>query len=220
MGHMSTLHKQEEGVSLLLVMVIILSVTTVIFGGLSIWAYTQYQAKSTDVNGQIKVAVVEAEKVQQEADEKKFAERTKEPNLQFVGPDDYGRVTFSYPKTWSVYEASDPTRGGKYEAYLHPKTVPLVNAATQYALRVTVEERDYDQVLESYKSKVNSGDLAYSTTNSKGEEGSRYDGNFSQNIRGSAVVFKIRDKTLTLRTDANTFKPDFESIIKSVSFNQ
>ena len=95
MGHMSTLHKQEEGVSLLLVMVIILSVTTVIFGGLSIWAYTQYQAKSTDVNGQIKVAVVEAEKVQQEADEKKFAERTKEPNLQFVGSDDYGRVTFS-----------------------------------------------------------------------------------------------------------------------------
>ena len=217
---MNTLHKQQQGVSLILVMVIILAVTTVIFGGLAIWAYTQYQAKSTDVNGQIKVAVVEAEKVQQEADEKKFAEREKEPNRDFVGPDDYGRVTFKYPKTWSVYVASDPTRGGKYEAYLHPITVPKTSETEQFALRVLVEERDYDQVIESYKSKVNSGDLASSSTTSQGNVGTRFDGNFSQNIRGSAVVYKIRDKTLTLRTDANTFKPDFENIIKSVGFNQ
>lgn len=221
MGDMNTLHKHEEGgASLLLIAVIILGLTTVVFGGLSIWAYTQYQAKSTDVNGQIKVAVVEAEKAQQEIDEKKFAEREKEPNRDFVGPDDYGRVTFKYPKTWSVYIASDPTKGGKYEAYLHPVTVPKVSATEQFALRVTVEERDYDQVIESYKSKVNNGDLASSATTSQGNTGTRYDGNFSENIRGSAVVYKIRDKTLTIRTDANTFKPDFDALIKTVTFNQ
>lgn len=218
---MNTLHKHEEGgVSLMLIMVIILAATTVVFGGLSIWAYTEYQRVSTDVNGQVKIAVVEAEKVQQEADEKKFAEREKEPNEQFVGPDDYGRVTFTYPKTWSVYESSDPTRGGKYESYLHPKTVPRISGTTQFALRVTIEERDYDEVIDSYKTKVNNGELASSASTSQGNVGTRFDGNFSQNIRGSAVVYKIRDKTLTLRTDANTFKPDFENIIKTVSFNQ
>lgn len=221
MGDMNTIpHKHEQGVSLLLVMVIILAVTTVVFGGLSIWAYTQYQSKSTDVNGQIKVAVVEAEKAQQEVDEKKFSEREKEPNRDFVGPDDYGRVAFKYPKTWSAYIASDPTKGGKYEAYLHPITVPKISATEQFALRVTIEDRDYDQVLESYKAKVNSGDLASSSTTSQGNIGTRFDGNFSTNIRGSAVVYKVRDKTLTLRTDANTFKPDFENIIKTVSFSQ
>lgn len=220
MVDMSTLHKHEQGVSLLLVMVIILSVTTVVFGGLAIWSYTQFQTKSTDVNGQIQVAVVQAEKEQQEADEKKFAEREKEPSRDFVGPDDYGRVTFKYPKTWSVYVASDPTKGGKYEAYLHPVTVPKVSGTEQFALRVTVEERDYDQVIESYKAKVNSGDLASSATASQGIDSTRFDGNFSENIRGSAVVYKIRDKTLTLRTDANTFKPDFDALIKTVSFNQ
>lgn len=220
MGDMSTLHKHEEGISLILIMTIILSVTTVIFGGLAIWAYTQYQAKSTDVNGQIKVAVVEAEKVQQEADEKKFAEREKEPNKTFVGPDDYGRVNFKYPKTWSAYVATDYKRGGSFEAYLHPDVVPPADPQTQFALRVTVEQRNYDEVIEEYKSLVNTGDLASSSTSSQGNVGTRYDGNFSQDIRGSAVVFKVRDKTLTIRTDANTFKPDFENIIKTVSFNQ
>lgn len=220
MSDMNTLHKHEEGVSLLLIMVIILSVTTIVFGGLSIWSYTQFQAKSTDVNGQIKVAVVEAQKQQQEDDEKKFAEREKEPNRDFVSPDDYGRVTFKYPKTWSAYIATDPTRGGTYEAYLSPREVPMVNANAQFALRITIENRNYDQVLETYKSKVNSGDLASSSTTSQGNVGTRYDGNFNQNIRGAAVVYQIRDKTLTIRTDANTFKPDFENIIKTISFNQ
>lgn len=217
---MTTHNKHQQGVSLPVIMMIILAVTTVVFGGLAIWAYTQYQAKSTDVNGQIKVAVVEAEKAQQETDEKKFAEREKEPRRDFVSPDDYGRVTFKYPKTWSTYIATDPTRGGKYEAYLNPVTVPRVSATEQFALRVTIEDRNYDEVVESYKSKVNNGDLASSSTSSQGNDGTRFDGNFSTNIRGSAVVYKVRDKTLTLRTDANTFKPDFEAIIKTVSFNQ
>lgn len=217
---MNTLQKQQDGISLPIVMVVILALTTVVFGGLAIWAYTQYQAKSTDVNGQIRVAVVEAQKEQQEEDEEKFAEREKEPNKDFVAPDDYGRVSFKYPKTWSAYIATDPTRGGNYEAYLHPQEVPMVRSNEQFALRVEIEDRDYDQVIENYQSKVNNGDLASSSTTSQGNVGTRFDGNFSQNIRGAAVVYKVRDKTLTIRTDADTFKPDFENIVKTVTFNQ
>jgi hypothetical protein len=51
-----------------------------------------------------------------------------------------------------------------------------------------------------------------------GENGVRLDGNFSDEIRGAAVIFKIRDKTAVLRTDADTFKPDFETLIKTVTF--
>lgn len=218
---MNTLHKHEEGgVSLMLIMVIILAVTTVIFGGLSIWAYTEYQRVSGDVNGQIRVAVVEAEQKQREELDKDFLEKEKIPNEKFVGPVDLGRVTFDYPKNWSVYIDSDPTRGGDYEAYLNPDAVPKVSQSTQFALRVTIQNKNYDEVVDSYNSKVNKGDLAFSTTTSKGITGSRFDGNFSNNIRGSAVVFPIRDKTLTLRTDANTFKPDFDTLIKTVTFNQ
>ena len=221
MSSMNTLHKHEEGgVSLMLIMVIILAVTTVVFGGLSIWAYTEYQRVSGDVNGQIRVAVVEAEQAQREDLDKDFLEKQKIPNDKFVGPVDLGRVTFDYPKTWSVYVDSDPTRGGDYEAYLHPEVVPKVSESTQFALRVTIEDDTYDEVVDSYNSKVNNGDLAFSTTTSKGINGSRFDGNFSTNIRGSAVVYPIRDKTLTIRTDANTFKPDFDALIQTITFNQ
>lgn len=211
--------KNQSGSSMLLFITIILAISTIAFGGLAVWAYTEYQKRGNDVNGQIKIAVVEAEKAQQDQDEKKFAEREKEPNRDFSGPVDYGRVSFKYPKTWSVYVASDSSRGGNYEAYLNPITVPKVSENEQFALRVTILTKDYDQVIESYKSKVNNGQLSTESTTSQGNIGTRYDGNFSPNIRGSAVVYQIRDKTLVIRTDSSTYKNDFDEIVKTVTFN-
>ena len=120
----------------------------------------------------------------------------------------------------SVYEARDVAKGGTYESYLNPVTVPPVSATQQYSLRVTIEEKDYDQVVKSYEKLVSKGDLRSSATSTNGNNGTRFDGNFSKDIRGSAVLYKIRDKTLTMRTDADTFKPDFENIIKTIKFNQ
>ena len=202
-----------------LVAIIGLAVLAVAAGSAAIWAYVNYNEQKTNVDGKINLAVAEAKKEQGDVDEAKFAEREKEPNRQFVGPDDYGRLIFNYPKTWSVYEATDVSRGGNYEAYLNPVTVPPVTNKQQYALRVTIEEKDYDQVVKSYESLVKKGDLRSSPTSANGHDGTRIDGSFSKDIRGSAVIYKIRDKTVTLRTDADTFKPDFENVIKTLDFN-
>lgn len=211
----------SPGNTLLLVMVVVLSVLTVSFGGLAIYLNNQYQASSTDVQGQVDRAVLEAEKAQKEKDDKEFAEREKEPNKTFYGPDDYGRLTFQYPKTWSAYVDSDISRGGTYEAYLNPDVVPPVGGSDeQFALRVTIEDKDYDRVVSSYDSKVKKGDLRRSSTSSQGNTGTRLDGNFSSDIRGSAVIYKLRDKTITVQTDADTFKPDFDKIIQTISFDE
>jgi hypothetical protein len=214
-------HRQQQGaVSGSLIAIIGLIVLVLGFGSAAIWAYMNYSEQKTNVDGKISLAVAEAKKEQADDDEAKFAEREKEPRREFVGPDDYGRVTFNYPKTWSVYEAKDVNlNGGAYEAYLNPVTVPSVKAAQQYALRVTIVEKDYDDVVRSYEALVKKGDLRTSATSANGDNGTRLDGNFTKDIRGSAVVYKIRDKTLTLRTDADTFKPDFEKIIKTIEFN-
>lgn len=188
-------------------------------GSAAIWAYVNYQEQKTNVDGKVDLAVAEAKKVQSEEDEVKFAEREKEPNRQFVGPEDYGRLTFMYPKTWSVYVARDVAKGGSYESYLNPVTVPPVSDVQQYSLRVLIEQKDYDQVVKSYQKSVEKGELRSSTTSANGHNGTRLDGSFSNDIRGSAVIYKIRDKTLTIRTDADTFKPDFENVIKTIDFN-
>lgn len=215
---MKSRHIYEQGkVSGSLLAIIGLSVLVVGAGSLAIWAYLNYNEQKTNVDSKIDLAVAEGKKEQADEDETKFAEREKEPNRQFTGPDDYGRLTFDYPKTWSVYVAQE---SGSYEAYLNPVTVPPVSKEQQFALRVTIEQEDYDEVIASYEKAVEEGELRSSATSSQGHNGTRLDGNFSEDIRGSAVIFRVRDKTITLRTDADTFRPDFDKLIKTVDFNE
>ena len=184
------------------------------------WGILNYTEQKTNVDGKVNVAVITAKKEQADSDEAKFAEREKEPNRQFVGPDDYGRLTFDYPKTWSAYINKDAMQGGVYEAYLNPVSVPPVSATQQYALRVTIEAKSYEAVIASYESLVKKGDLRSSAVSVDGNNGTRIDGSFSKDIRGSAVIYKIRDKTVTLRSDADTFKTDFNALIATIKFNQ
>lgn len=214
-------NKQQGIISGQLVAIIGLSLVVMILGSVSIWAIVSFNEQKTDVDGRVAVAVAEAKNVQATDDEKKYLEREKEPLKKFSGPEDYGLLTFGYPKTWSAYIDKDAANGGEYRAYFHPNEVPPVgNSETaQFALRVTIEQRDYDQVVQSYDGLVKRGDLKPSASASQGNKGTRFDGSFSKNIRGAAVVYKSRDKTITLRTDALTFKSDFDKLVQTIEFN-
>lgn len=197
-----------------------LIVLSVALSGFGIWSFINYSDQKTNVDTKVSTAVAAAKKSQADADEAKFTEREKQPNRQFVGPDDYGRVAFSYPKTWSVYISKDASGGGSYEAYLNPVTVPPVATIQQYALRLVIQQLDYDKVVSSFDGLVKTGSLKSSSVKVNGVNGVRLDGNFTKDIRGAEVIFKIRDKTLTLRTDANTFLADFDALIQTIKFNQ
>jgi hypothetical protein len=209
------------GISGSLIAIIALIILVLGAGSLAVWAYMNYTDQKTNVDNKVSLAVAEAQRAQSEKDSANFLEREKQPNRIFVGPDDYGRLTFDYPKTWSVYVANDVTQnGGIFTAYLNPVTVPPVgNSTQQYALRVTIDQQDYGTVLQQYDDLVTSGKLNSNVTSSNGKTGTRFDGTFDDGIRGAAVVYKIRDKTVTIRTDADTFKPDFEALIKTINFN-
>lgn len=210
---------EQGGVNGALLSIILLSVAVVGLGALSVWSYVNYNEQKTNVDGKIALAVAEAKKEQAEKDEAKFLEREKEPNRQFAGPEDYGRLTFDYPKTWSVYVAREVNNGGSYLAYLNPITVPPVSERQQYAIRVMIEEKDYDAALKSYQPRVNTGKLKTSAVSANGHDGTRLEGAFTEDIRGTAVLYKVRDKTITIRTDADTFKADFEKLISTINFS-
>ena len=112
------------------------------------------------------------------------------------------------------------TAGGTYEAYFNPGVVPMIDNKQQDALHVTIEEKDYDKVVDSYKQPVSKGELKSSSVKFAEQNGTRLDGSFTKDIRGQAVIFKIRDKTVTVRSDAETFKEDFEALIKTIEFNK
>lgn len=203
-----------------LIMTFVFIFTTLLAGGLATWAFINYLDQKNNVDSKVSAAVAKEVKATQDKAAAEFLEKEKQPNRQFVGPDDYGRLSFDYPKTWSVYEAKDAMAGGTYEAYFNPGVVPVVSTKQQYALHVTIEEKDYDKVVDSYKTPVSKGELVSSSVKFDDINGTRLDGNFTKDIRGSAVIFKIRDKTVTIRTDAETFKNDFEALIKTVTFNK
>jgi hypothetical protein len=217
-------HRLERGaVNGWILSTIILIVLTVGAGAAATWGIINYNEQKTDVDTKTQAAVSKAVKQQIDTDEANFLKRDKEPNREFVGPEDYGRLTFDYPKTWIVYVDKDVVNtGDTFAAYLNPVSVPSVSKAAtqQYALRVTIASQDYDKVLATYDASVKKGDLHSSSVSANGASGTRLDGNFSKDIRGAAVIYKIRDKTITIRTDADTFLPDFNALIATIKFNQ
>lgn len=212
--------KTKSGsVNVFIIVIIGMSVVLATLGGLLIWTYISYSDQKNNTDSKVEAAVAEARKEQSEADEKKFAEREKEPNTQFVGPIDYGQLSFYYPKTWSLYIAKSASSGGNYEAYFNPVNVPTVNNNQVYALRLQILERDYDSVVKTYESAIKKGALRSSVVSVNGVNGTRLDGILYGEISGSQIIFKIRDKTAIVRTDSENFMGDFNTLISTIKFN-
>jgi len=205
-----------------LILTIVFILTTLAAGGVGVWAYMNYLDQKDNTDAKISTAVTSSVKTQADKDAADFLEKEKQPNRQFAGPDDFGRLSFDYPKTWSVYVADEANNGSTtYQAYFNPVSVPPINTeATQYALRVSIEQTSVESVLQSYTELVKQGALKSSAIKADGADGTRLEGKFSENIRGMAVIFKIRDKTVTIRSDAETFRGDFDALVSTITFNK
>lgn len=204
------------------VVIVILTLVSLTFIGLFVWMLLQYNDVKTDVDGQINVAVSKAVDEKAMAMEEEFLEREKEPYRDFAGPADYGELSFKYPKTWSVYVASDASKGGDYEAYFNPIEVNTVSKDTINALRVTIRDKAYDDVIAEYNRYLEKKDsnLSVQAVTVAGTSASRYTGNIpNTDLNGIIVIFKIRDKTAILQTDSMNFESDFNKLLETVSFN-
>jgi hypothetical protein len=214
-------------VNLFLITTIACSVLLVGAIGAFFWAYSQMNDYKDNSDTKVAAAIKTAKAEQKQADQKVFDEELKKPNQTFQGPPDFGSVTFDYPRTWSVYMAETGGGGDEVSVYFYPKTVPTVNKATPYALRVVINNKSYDDTLKSFDSKVKKGDLSATaltlakTDSFAGYQGTRLDGQFEKTINGSVAVFKVRDKTLQLFTDNADFMNDYNNIIlPSLRFNE
>ncbi len=220
---MTNIYSKKEGgyITGAVVTSIIFGLLALVFGSVMIWALVNYNDQKNNVDQKLENAQKAAVIKQKALDAKDFEEKEKDPLKEFVGPTDLGRVNFKYPKNWSVYVANDGSQSGSgYQAYLHPDEVPPTTVgANKFALQVSIVNQSYDQVLQQYQGLVKQGSLKSSIITANGFDGTRFDGRFSKEIDGSVVVFKIRDKTLLLKTDSPLFKPDFDDkIMKTISF--
>ncbi len=210
---------EQGSVNPLLIVSIILGLTSAGFAGGFFWAYGNFVDQRDNTDSKIAKAVTVAKTAQSAEDLKQFLEREKQPYERLVGPDDLGSVSINYPKTWSVYIAKNGL-GGSYEAYLNPVSVPLVSSTQPFATRITIDDKKYETTVQSYEPLVKKGDLKSTPVTVNTFTGVRLDGKFTATRTGSQVIFKVRDKTLIVASDADAFQTDFNDIIvKSLDFN-
>lgn len=194
----------------------VFAVIAIVFVGLFVSAKTEYADLEANVNLKIDEAVSEAKTEQALAD----AEEAKKDTRIFTGPTDYGQLSFDYPKSWSVYIASDASKGGDFVAYLNPIEIEPVTDSTVYALRVTIRDKDFEAVAAEYQKYLDRGELSVEATTVAGVTANRYSGKIpGTELNGVIVIFKIRDKTAVLRTDSTLLVDDFNTILSTVKFN-
>ena len=205
--------------------IIALSLISVTFIGLFIWMFVQYDDARTNVDGQIAAAVTVAVDENTKKLENVFAVREKYPYQTFAGPEDYGGLTFEYPKTWSVYIAADASKGGDFEAYLNPVEVNVVSNETLDALRVKILNTAFDDVAARYQGELEGDEpklrLEAVTIGQNGDiNANRYTGIIpGTEFNGYIVIFKIRDKTAIIQTDSVLFEEDYNTLLSTIKFN-
>ena len=207
--------------TIFMVLAIVAGLVAVTFIGLFIWMYSQWDSAQTDVDSKVNIAVAEAVNEKAIEMENAFAEREKMPYRIFTGPADYGELTLEYPKTWSVYEPKSATNGGDFEAFFNPDRVYGTSASTINSLRVIIKDQAYETVIAQYEQAVKGGKMGIAVRPVGGENANIYAGVLpgTNDLQGIVAVFKIRDKTVIIQTDALIFADDYYKVLDSVKYN-
>ena len=214
-GNVADKNKKKELIKnvVIVMMTLLLILLVVLFVSKS----SDYNSLKNNMEATISTDVAKRVDIRLSELEAQFDERDKSPYLKFIGPEDYGRLEFDYPRTYSMYVANDAEEGGTYQAYLHPNYVPNVKSNGQYALQVEILNEPYETVTKKYKDNAN---LTFKSITINGQNADYFSGVLpGADYEGYMVVFKIRDKTVVLKTNDTTFEQDFNNIIDSVTFN-
>ncbi len=189
--------------------------------GFGIWAFMERDTFKTQTDEIVAREVEIAVQRNSSVKDNEFLEREKEPLKTYSSPAAVGSVVVSYPKTWSAF-VTESDGNTPVDGYFHPNFVPGVRSETAFALRVEIINRTYDSELSSRESDVRNGKVTVQPFRAEQVSqvlGSRIDGEINKDQQGSMVLFPIRDKTLKISTQSESFKADFDNIIlKQLTF--
>lgn len=205
---------------MLLVALVIFTLLSLIFGFL--WFTTSSKYSDLKNNFDQKLAVANEESAQEIGAKKdaELAEKEKSPYSTYQGPSAFGSVKIVYPKTWSAFVTEDEKGSTPVDGYFHPGFVPGVRSGTAFALHLEVIESDYSQLLKKFENDSKNGKVNVTPIQSGETAGVRVDGEIDNKKKGSIVMFPLRDKTLRLTAESDTFVNDFnEIILKNFTFS-
>ena len=215
---------QEGFVSTLLILFIFAVVLLVGAVGFGVWAWSGRQDYKNNVNQKVNAAVTVAKQQEASLKDTEYAAAEKLPLRTYTGPEAFGSLIVSYPKTWSAYVDEADTGSTVVNGYFYPNVVPSVtNPNNSFALRVQIINQSYSDVMQQFSGLVSTQKITvapYALPKVASAVGSRLDGQVVPNKSGSMVVIPLRDKTLEVWTEAQQFESDFNNnVLPNLSFS-
>lgn len=207
--------------NVLLIPLILASVFLLGTIGFSAWAFGERQDYKNNVDQKIAAAVSEAKKEEGALKDKQYAEAAKLPLKTYNGPEEFGSIVLQFPKTWSAYIVGAAGDSEDYAGYFHPDAVPEVGQeSSTFALRIDVVSEPYSEALEQYQDEEGISVTPYALPKLPKVTGVRIDGQIEENKKGSMIVLPLRDKTLKIYTESESYLNDFNNnILPNLTFS-
>lgn len=190
----------------------LLFVIALIFG---FWAFSERNTYKNDTDELIDDAVVIAVQDAETAKDVEFTEREKLPTRTFTASATYGSLSFSYPKTWSVY-LEESSSGVVVDIYAHPNVLPGFKSEQPYALRAEITSTSYEREVEDLEREIADGSLsvtAFRPDKVRSVLGIKAEGEIRRDVQGAIVLLPLRDRTIKVYTESREFLNDFNAII-------
>ncbi len=185
------------------------------FAGTTLWAYNRYTTTRDRAVTDQAQAVQQAKKEQKEELEAEFAQESEKPYRTYSAPSDKAGIVIEYPKSWSAEVT--PNGSGNTEFFFRANPGEIDNSkGSLYAFNLALLDETYDKVLGDYDGQLEKGELKaepYKLDSVEGSVGIKLTGNLSNKIKGVAVLFKVRDKTIIAHTQSTKYISDFMEIV-------
>jgi hypothetical protein len=209
-------HNQDgavNGLVISLVLAVLLLIGAISFGG---WAFSSRQDYKNNTDAKAAAAAEVAVEAANKKKDKEFAEDYKKPFNVYKGPEAYGSIQVTFPKTWSGYVDSDGN-SPILDGYFAPNVVPSISDdANTFALRVQIVSESYTDVLNSFSSQQRDGRMkveAYALPKLPKIVGVKATGQLSENQKVVMVVLPLRSETLKIWTEGDQHVNDFNNYI-------
>ena len=201
---------------LFIIPIVVLTLSLIALAVVTLQVFNQKEDYKLNTDQKVSVAVEAAKQETEKVKEAEFLEREKSPNKVYKGPAALGSLSITYPKSWAAAVDETGAGGSPINGYFHPSFVPGASSGTAFALRIQVLEQAYDQVLRQYDAKAKQGKVrvsAYKAPKVPAILGSRVDGEIEKGLDGSVILLPLRDKTIKLSTESQSFMKDFNNIV-------
>ena len=203
--------KNNEGgvINVLLVPLITATVLLVAMVGFGAWSFMSRQDYKNNSDQKVTAAVEVAKKQTATEKDNEFLEKEKFPLKNYTGPADLGSLQMSYPKIWSGYISDND---GKFFIF-NPDIVTERNDPLN-ALRITIEDSPYSEVVTGYDSQVEDGAAKasiFALAKVPDAVGVRFDGEYEKGKNGVLVVLPMRDKTILIACEISDRIKDFNA---------